>query len=38
MEDITAIVSYSLRLDSFGWDVKAFVDDRRGALKAVMEL
>jgi threonine dehydrogenase-like Zn-dependent dehydrogenase len=38
MVDMKAMISHSLRFDSFGRDVKAYVDDRRGALKAVMEL
>lgn len=38
MVDMGAMISHSLRFESFGRDVKAYVDDRRGALKAVMEL
>ena len=38
MVDMKAMISHSLRFDSFGRDVQAYVDDRRGALKAVMEL
>jgi threonine dehydrogenase-like Zn-dependent dehydrogenase len=38
MVDMKAMISHSLHFDSFGRDVLAYVDDRRGALKAVMEL
>lgn len=38
MVDMKAMISHSLHLDSFGRDVQTYVDDRRGALKAVLEL
>ena len=38
MVDMRAMISHKLHFDSFGQDVRAYQNDRRGALKAVMEL
>ena len=38
MVDMKAMISHHLRLDHFQEDVMAFVNDKAGALKAVMEL
>ncbi len=38
MVDMQAMISHSLHFESFERNVKAYIGDRRGALKAVMEL
>jgi threonine dehydrogenase-like Zn-dependent dehydrogenase len=38
MVDMRAMISHSLHFESFERDVRAYLDDRRGALKAVMEI
>ena len=38
MIDMQAMISHKIRLDHFAADVRAYLDDRKDALKAVMEL
>ncbi len=38
MVDMRAMISHGLSFEGFGRDVRAYLDDRRGALKAVLEL